>query len=368
MALEKLHERPDSLERIRLIRFPIGREKATQNCWLHLNPRIRINLVRPRERIFLYWGHKIIEVIALAVSEVSFLVGLFAQPSTCHYFFFNFYLLFIYYVYFWLCWVFVSVRGLSPAAASGGHPSSRCAGLSLLRPLLLRSRGSRRSGSAVVAHGPSRSAACGILPDQGSNPCPRHWQADSQPLRHQGSPHVPLLIVKYQYSPAQYLGTWSDSPTPDSFRCHPRPSLGPRLGRSCLPSTSFPLVPPGSHSASWECGCLLIGRFLLPHHTSVMRRKERLKKNIERTKCSSLILFRATLLPPKSFIYLVPDSFQTSPGCGYRGRWRLRGQLPALREVKVGRMCYQQIMWHSNFNLNECFYVCCYKIHWLKFT
>ena len=47
---------------------------------------------------------------------------------------------------------------------------------------------SRRAGSVVVAHGPSRSAACGILPDQGSNPCPQHWQADSQPLRHQGSP------------------------------------------------------------------------------------------------------------------------------------------------------------------------------------
>ena len=32
-------------------------------------------------------------------------------------------------IYFWLCWVFVSVRGLSPAVASGGHSSSRCAGL-----------------------------------------------------------------------------------------------------------------------------------------------------------------------------------------------------------------------------------------------
>ena len=91
-------------------------------------------------------------------------------------------------IYFWLCWVFVSVRRLSLAAASGGHSSSRCAGLSLSRPLLLRSTGSRRAGSAVVAHGPSCSAACGILPDQGSNPCPLHWQADSQPLRHQGSP------------------------------------------------------------------------------------------------------------------------------------------------------------------------------------
>ena len=54
-------------------------------------------------------------------------------------------------------------------------------------PLLLRSTGSRRAGSAIVAHGPSRPAARGILPDQGSNPCPLHWQADSQPLCHQGS-------------------------------------------------------------------------------------------------------------------------------------------------------------------------------------
>ena len=92
------------------------------------------------------------------------------------------------FIYLWLCWVFVSVRGLSLVVASGGHSSSRCAGLSLSWPLLLRSTGSRCPGSVIVAHGPSCSAACGILPDQGSNPCPLHWQADSQPLRHQGSP------------------------------------------------------------------------------------------------------------------------------------------------------------------------------------
>ena len=98
-------------------------------------------------------------------------------------------ILFIYlFVYLWLCWVFVSVRGLPLIAASGGHSSSRCAGLSLSQPLLLQSTGSRRAGSVIVAHGPSRSTACGIFPDQGSNPCPLHWQADSQPLRHQGSP------------------------------------------------------------------------------------------------------------------------------------------------------------------------------------
>ena len=107
------------------------------------------------------------------------------SPLLITLFFFNFIYLFI---YFWLCWVFVSVRGLSLVAASGDHSSSRCAGLSLSRPLLSQSTGSRHAGSVVVAHGPSCSAACGIFPDQGSNPCLLHWQADSQPLRHQESP------------------------------------------------------------------------------------------------------------------------------------------------------------------------------------
>ena len=98
------------------------------------------------------------------------------------------------FIYLWLCWVLVSVQGLSLIAASGDHSSSRCAGLSLSWPLLLRSTGSRRAGSVIVAHGPNCSAACGILPDQGSNPCPLHWQADSQPLRHQGSPYVQVFM------------------------------------------------------------------------------------------------------------------------------------------------------------------------------
>ena len=42
--------------------------------------------------------------------------------------FFNIFFLTIFaylFIYLWLCWVFVSVRGLSPVAASGGHSSSR---------------------------------------------------------------------------------------------------------------------------------------------------------------------------------------------------------------------------------------------------
>ena len=88
------------------------------------------------------------------------------------------------------------MRGLSLVAASGGHSSTRCAGLSLSWPLLLRSTGSRRADSVIVAHGPSCSAACGIFRDQGSNPCPLHWQADSQPLRHQGSPYLFSFIFR----------------------------------------------------------------------------------------------------------------------------------------------------------------------------
>ena len=95
--------------------------------------------------------------------------------QTTFFFFLKEFLYFYYlFIYFGLCWVSVSAQGLSPVAASGGHSSSRCAGLSLSRPLLLRSTSSRCAGSVVVAHGPSCSLACGILPDQGSNPCPLH--------------------------------------------------------------------------------------------------------------------------------------------------------------------------------------------------
>ena len=126
------------------------------------------------------------------------------------------------FIYLWLCWVFVSVRGLSLVAASGDHSSSRCAGFSLSRPLLLRSTGSRRAGSVVVAHGPSCSAACGIFPDQGSNPCPLHCQADSQPLRHQGSPTLFFLIL----SVTGYVGHeerthHADASSPRLYHPHP---------------------------------------------------------------------------------------------------------------------------------------------------
>ena len=84
---------------------------------------------------------------------------------------------------FWLLWVFVAARGLSLVAVSGGYSSLQCAGFSCCRAWALGTQ-----ASVVVALRLRCSTACGIFPDQGSNLCPLHWQVDSKPLRHQGSP------------------------------------------------------------------------------------------------------------------------------------------------------------------------------------
>ena len=55
----------------------------------------------------------------------------------------SFFFLILIFIYFWLRWVFVAACRLSLVVASRGYSSLRCAGLSLSRPLLLRSTGSR---------------------------------------------------------------------------------------------------------------------------------------------------------------------------------------------------------------------------------
>ena len=83
-------------------------------------------------------------------------------------FFLTFILICIYScVYLWLCWVLSRCR-------EQGCPSLGCQAVSRRRFLSLLS-----SCSAVVAIGPTCLTACGILPDQGSNLCPLHWQVDS---------------------------------------------------------------------------------------------------------------------------------------------------------------------------------------------
>ena len=99
----------------------------------------------------------------------------------------------------------VATCRLSLVVVSRACSSPQRTGVSSWWPLSLRSRalGSQASvvaahglGSSVlrlsstgsvVTHGLSNSTVCGIFPDQGSNPCPRHWQADTYPRRHQSS-------------------------------------------------------------------------------------------------------------------------------------------------------------------------------------
>ena len=87
-------------------------------------------------------------------------------------------------------------------------PSSRPVGYHLLLRLRLRilcpSGGPSASwdpwlhrfwstGSVVVAQGLGCSVACGILLDQRLNSCLLHWQADSFPLSHHGSPRLTVI-------------------------------------------------------------------------------------------------------------------------------------------------------------------------------
>ena len=46
----------------------------------------------------------------------------------------------------------------------------------------------------ALEHRLSYSEACGIFLDQGLNLCLLHWQADSLPLRHQGSPELKFFF------------------------------------------------------------------------------------------------------------------------------------------------------------------------------
>jgi len=52
-------------------------------------------------------------------------------------------------------------------------------------------------GSVVVVHGLSCPMAYGIFWDQESNPCLLHWQADSLPLNHQGSPSTASFLRNF---------------------------------------------------------------------------------------------------------------------------------------------------------------------------
>ena len=89
------------------------------------------------------------------------------------------------------------MHGFSIAAVNGGYSSLPCVGFSLWWLSLLQRTGCRHMGCSncsTWAHRHSCSKACGVFPDQESNPCPLHRQADSYPLDHQGHSKVTFIF------------------------------------------------------------------------------------------------------------------------------------------------------------------------------
>ena len=83
------------------------------------------------------------------------------------------------------CWIYLLTAVLALCRCTWAFSTCSVQGFSLRGLLLLRSMGSRHRGLIVGAHRLSCSKACGIFPDQGSNPWPLCWQVDSYPLHHQ---------------------------------------------------------------------------------------------------------------------------------------------------------------------------------------
>ena len=82
--------------------------------------------------------------------ELPGLICSFREEEPLGFFLFVCLFNFIYLFYFWLRWVFVAARGLSLVAVSEGYSLLRCTGFSLQWLFLLRSTGSRHTGSVVV--------------------------------------------------------------------------------------------------------------------------------------------------------------------------------------------------------------------------
>ena len=99
--------------------------------------------------------------------------------------------------------VSVAVFRLSLVTESRGHSLLWCTGFSLLWLLLLHSTGSGHTGFSSCSMqtqqlwhmGFSCSMACEISRDQGSDPCPLHWQVNSYLLYYKESPVHFLMIA-----------------------------------------------------------------------------------------------------------------------------------------------------------------------------
>ena len=91
---------------------------------------------------------------------------------------------------FWLRWVFIATHRLFLVVKSGIYSLAVVRGLLIVVASLVAEHGLQgtqasvvlriqSTGSVLVVHGFSCSAACGIFPEQGSSLCPLHWQENS---------------------------------------------------------------------------------------------------------------------------------------------------------------------------------------------
>lgn len=104
----------------------------------------------------------------------------------------------LFYFYFWQCWIFSAVCGLFSVCGEQGllfvqacHYSSFSYGPWVLgtQASVAAAQGFQRAGSAAVAHGLGLSCPWRVESSQTRvEPVSLHWQADCQPLNHQGSP------------------------------------------------------------------------------------------------------------------------------------------------------------------------------------
>ena len=129
----------------------------------------------------------------------------------CHFWYCHHFLKIISCIYLWLCGVLAAAQaflGLLPshgaqAPDAAASPAAERALQGTQAAGLLQHVGSEvtaavpglwSTSSTAVAHGLSCSETCGVFPDQGSDPCLLHWQAETLPLSHQGSPAIILLV------------------------------------------------------------------------------------------------------------------------------------------------------------------------------
>ena len=106
-------------------------------------------------------------------------------------------IIYVFIIYFWLCWVFVAVQGLSLVAESGGSSLVAVCRLLIMVASRRRAQAVEHAGFRSCVHRPSCPVARGVFLDEGLNPCPLHKQVDSEPLDHQRNSSIFFLIFKY---------------------------------------------------------------------------------------------------------------------------------------------------------------------------